>query len=229
MHRAFPVIVPAIMAGEWNLLVADIEKIAHVARHVQVDVMDGHLVPSFSFPYNKTILEGQKLPYKDDIHFEAHLMVQHPQEVGRLFIGAGAKTVIAQIEGFRFGESERVYEEWHDEGAETGVSLMLDTPLSDVIALIEKNLVSIVQVMSISRVGYQGESFDVRALERIKILRKEYPGIKIAVDGGIKMENLKEVVNAGVDQIGIGSAIMQAEKPARAYKLFVEEVKKICS
>ena len=217
MQLAHPVIEPALMADEWEQLVAQIERISSVAHYAQIDVMDGHLVPSFSFPYNKTILSDQHLPYAESINFAAHLMVQHPQEVGNRFITAGAKRIVAQVEGFREGEMERVCHEWKSHGVEVGLSVMLGTPLEAVDELVEKGVVTIVQVMSIERVGYQGQEFDARALARISDLTEMYPKLTIAVDGGVNADNIESIREAGADVFGVGSAIMKTENPQRAF------------
>ena len=215
-------VVPAIIADEWDSLIEQIHEVASVAMRVQIDVMDGVLVPSFSFPYNTTMLDGQRLPFAEQIHFEAHLMVQHPAEVGRRFIAAGARTVIPQIEGFRDGEALHVVAEWQELGASVGVSLMLDTPLAHIDDLIEQAGVSLVQVMSIARVGFQGERFDERALVRIRELRRRHPHVTIAVDGGVKEAWLEPLSEAGVTHFGIGSAIMGTRNPERAYTALSE-------
>lgn len=208
-----PVIAPAIMADEWDVLVSQIERIACVASRVQIDVMDGHLVPSFSFPYNKTILSNQQLPYWDKIAFDVHLMVQHPQEVGNRFIDAGATCITAQIEGFRAGEAQHVYDEWKGRGMQVGVSLLLDTPLADIKDLIESKTVSLVQVMSIARIGYQGEAFDARAISRVRTLREQYPDVTIAVDGGVNAETIPALLEAGADIFNVGSAVVKTNNP----------------
>jgi len=211
------VIVPAIMADEWDALVVAIESVAG-ASDIQIDVMDGVLVPSFSFPYNRTMLSNQMLPHVDTITYEIHLMVQHPLEVGERFIAAGAKRVVAQIEGFRPGEATRVLNEWKMLGADVGVSVQLDTPMTETVFLVESGVIDTVQVMSIARIGYQGEMFDERALVRVRELRAQFSDVTIAVDGGVHGGLLKQLVEAGVNRFGVGSAIMQAPDPMHAYK-----------
>lgn len=217
METSERLIVPTAMASEWDELVAQINAVKDAATRIQIDVMDGQLVPSFSFPYNKTILDGQKIPYTDSIFYEAHLMVQHPQEVGHRFIHAGAKRIVPQIEGFRSGEAARVFQEWKDEGADVGVSIMLDTPLSEIRELIEGNIVSSVQVMSIARVGFQGEQFDERAFSKIEEIKERYEHVTISVDGGVNKETLQSLVHAGVTFFGVGSAVMKADNPITAF------------
>ena len=226
MRDLHPLIVPALMADEWESLVTQVELITPVAKRVQIDVMDGQLVPSFSFPYNKTMLSDQRFPHTDSIHYDVHLMVQHPQEVGERFIAAGADTIIAQIEGFRAGEAERVFLEWKEQGVETGVSLLLDTPLEVADSLVQSGAVSIVQIMSIARIGYQGEQFDERAFERISILRERYPNITIAVDGGVKIDTVQQLIERGAELLGVGSAIMKSENPVAALTSFNESIER---
>lgn len=215
MHSQHSVVVaPALMASEWDSLAAQIELIAGAATHAQIDVMDGRLVPSQSFPYNATSFEGRTLPHTDSIFFEVHLMVQDPEDIGHQFITAGVRRVIAQIEGFRDKDDAlRVSQAWKATGAEVGVSLLLDTPLEEVAPLIDSGAVSVVQVMSIARIGYQGEAFDERALVRIAELRERYPDVTISVDGGVNANTIAALRNAGANMFGIGSAIMKTDNP----------------
>lgn len=215
MHA--PSIVPAIMADEWTDLLARIHTVKEFAQTIHIDVMDGVLVPSFSFPYNTTMLTGEALPESDTHIYEVHLMVQHPQEVGERFLDIGAHRIIAQVEGFRKGRSETVLSQWSTRG-EVGVALMLDTPIEMVFPFVDSGYVSVVQVMSIARIGYQGELFDDRAYERIKQLRMRYPALSIAVDGGINVEIARAVTEAGASQLNVGSFIMHADNPNVAYE-----------
>lgn len=210
-------IVPTMMADEWEELVAQIHLVKDVATRIQIDVMDGHLVPSISFPYNKTILNGTRIPHADDISYGAHLMVQHPNEVGHRFIDAGVKRVVAQIEGFRSGEAPNVYNEWKERGVEVGVSIQIDTPLAEIDFLIKNDIVSLVQVMSIARIGFQGESFDERALSRIHEIKGKYDHVTISVDGGVNKETLQSLFDVGVTYFGVGSAVMKADNPITAF------------
>jgi len=206
-------IVPAVMPESFEDLREKLARVAGIVPFVQIDVMDGNLVPSVSFPYNQTTLEGKIIPYSDSINFEIHLMVQNPKGVGANFIRAGAKKITAQIEGFKQEDAAEVFRNWRKEGIDTGVSLLLNTPFKTIAPLIEENVVSSVQVMSIARVGYQGEKFDERALVRISELRELYPDVTIAVDGGVSSENLKSLFDAGANSFNIGSAIMKSKNP----------------
>tara|TARA_B100000745_G_scaffold205743_1_gene136009 strand:+ start:616 stop:1281 length:666 start_codon:yes stop_codon:yes gene_type:complete len=212
MKNALPIVQPAVMADEWVLLMASITRV-DFASHIQIDVMDGILVPSTSFPYNETNLEGRKLP--EGVDFEAHLMVVNPEAMGIAFIQAGCRRITAQLEGFGTGIVD-VIQRWRIAGAEAvGISIMLDTPLTHIDELIPH--IDSLQIMSIASIGYQGHAFDERALIRIRELSKRYPDVIIAVDGGVNESNIHLVTAAGADVIGVGSALMRTDNPKETY------------
>ena len=69
--------------------------------------------------------------------------------------------------------------------------------------------------------GFGGQSFIESSLEKIKYLREKYPEIDIEVDGGIKLDNVKKVVDAGANVIVAGSAVFDAEDVPSAVKAFI--------
>ena len=81
-----------------------------------------------------------------------------------------------------------------------------------------------VQVMGIDREGKQGEPFDKRALYLVERLRARYPKLPIQVDGGVSLQNARELVAAGASRLVVGSAIVKAEDPLAAYQEFQELV-----
>ncbi len=206
-------IQPAIMADEWETLISQIEEVISFAKQIQIDVMDGKLVQPTSFPYNETTLEGKQLP--EGIEFEAHLMVENPREVGLSFIRAGAKRIVAQIEGM--DDVEETFIQWGEVGVKTGVSILLSTPIESIYPLIDEEIVSSVQIMTIDRIGYQGEEFNESSLKRISDLRAKYPDLLITVDGGVNAQNIVKLRESGADLFGVGSAIMKEEDKQRAF------------
>ncbi|PCI28606.1 hypothetical protein COB52_03395 [Candidatus Kaiserbacteria bacterium] len=206
-------IQPAIMADEWESLISQIDAVSTFAKNIQIDVMDGKLVPSKSFPYNETTIEGKRLP--EGIEFEAHLMVENPREVGLSFIRAGASRIVAQIEGM--DDPEETFIQWNEVGAKTGVSILLSTPIEEIYSLIEEEMVSSVQIMTIQKIGYQGEKFDESSLERIRDLKEKYPNLLITVDGGVNAQNIVKLRESGAAIFGVGSAIMKEEDKEGAF------------
>ena len=64
--------------------------------------------------------------------------------------------------------------------------------------------------MGIAKIGFQGEPFDERVLEKIKDFRDEYVDVTISVDGGVSLESAPRLVEAGVNRFVVGSALWQS-------------------
>ncbi|HEU0080414.1 MAG TPA: hypothetical protein VFQ72_00095 [Candidatus Paceibacterota bacterium] len=77
-----------------------------------------------------------------------------------------------------------------------------------------------VQVMGIQNIGYQGQDFDPRAVELVRALRAAYPDMPIAVDGGVDVDNGRELVNAGATRLVVGSALFESVDFAGTLKEF---------
>ena len=145
-------------------------------------------------------------------------MVSEPEEVGNLLVRAGVSTIIAHLEAFSDAESFlRIGRGWRESGAsEVGVALLLDTPLSKLEEIIDS--VEVVQLMSIARLGAHGEPFDMRVVDRVKEVRTKNPDIAIAVDGGVTLQNIGALFNAGASRFAVGSALFNAESQEDAYR-----------
>lgn len=221
-------VMPALMPRSYEDLERGVRVFSQVP-YVQIDSMDGQFVPTKSWPYvgehSKSEILNTTLPYVDNIFFEVHLMVQEPEEIGTAFIYAGAKRIVAHIESFaephRLERARACFACWRAFGAEVGLSVLLDTPLSVIAPLIASGDVDAIQVMSIAQIGVQGSAFDVRAYDRIRELRMQYPALPIAVDGGIKQEHVKNLIDAGATRLCVGSALIHAHDAMRAYREFV--------
>jgi len=216
-------IQPAVLADEWAEVVALCRRVSSVASHIQIDVADTHFAPRATFPFNATTLSEKELPDFERIVYEVHLMVRHPQELGEVFVRAGCRSVVAQVEGFE--NSDEIYRAltaWRTSGAEqVGLSLMLETSLETVMPFIDEHSIDTVQVMSIQNIGVQGGAFDDSALVRISALRRSFAHGTIEVDGGVTAEVLHDIALAGADVANVGSAIFGAEDAIEAYRHLV--------
>lgn len=202
------------------------ETCTQFSQSVQLDVDDGVFAPEISWPYQNgqwaeleaMASSAEPLPFSDVLRYEAHLMVEEPLRVGELLSRVGCARVIPHIETF---ESERSVKDafavWKGAGAsEVGLAVLIDTPLSTLDALIP--LCDVVQLMSIAQLGRQGAKFDARVTSRIEELHARYPGIMIAVDGGVSEKTIADLVRAGAQRFGVGSAIMKDRDPKAAYE-----------
>jgi ribulose-phosphate 3-epimerase len=200
-------IIPAIMPQtieEVN------EKVALVpdALSVQLDLMDGSYVPEATFPYNG----NDKMSPLDIGMFEIDLMIKNASERIPEWLGLGATRLI-----FHIGAEENLLDNLgkYQEGlagVERGIAVGVDTPMEDVDALI--SYVDFVQFMGIEKIGFQGEKFSEKVIEKIQSFRKAYPEIFVSVDGGVNKENIQTLKNIGVNRLVAGSAVFGSGDPA---------------
>lgn len=207
------------------------------APEIQLDAADGIFAPVTSWPYLEgqwAALEamaehGEKLPHADKLVYEAHLMVQDPRTLGTLFARVGCTRILPHLETLSGAESARVmFAEWKMAGAkEIGVSLLIETPLADIDPYAD--MLDVVQLMSIAKVGAQGQPFDESIFSRIEELHAMYPDMMVAVDGGVAESNVEALTRAGANRLCVGSAISKAESPAAAYAAIHERAMRGCA
>jgi pentose-5-phosphate-3-epimerase len=195
------------------------------APEIQLDAADGVFAPVTSWPYLNgqwSQLEhmaeaGTKLPHAGSIVYEAHLMVQEPAAIGTLFARVGCMRILPHVETLKGkDDTAKMFSEWKAAGAkEVGVSMLLDTPLTALEPYAE--MCDVVQLMSIAKVGAQGQPFDESIYSRIEELRAMYPDMMVAVDGGVAESNVEALTRAGANRLCVGSAISKAGDPAAAY------------
>lgn len=207
-------IIPAIIPKSFEDLEEKMSNVTTLVPLVQVDVLDGSLVPLRAWPYQSgskrdsrfdaVIREEQGFPFWQDLEFEAHLMVREPERLIADWIAAGASRIIVQIEGTKHFEKSV---EAVAGRVPLGVALALDTP-NQVLAPFAKDI-SIIQCMGweLSHLGRQGVLLDERVFDKIRQLRQEFPEHIIAVDGGVALENALKLLEAGASRLVVGSAI----------------------
>jgi ribulose-phosphate 3-epimerase len=217
-------IIPAIMPVSFEDLNEKYTKVKDFVQTVQIDVMDGKFVPSKDWPYvNEN--EGQSfVATKDcpslpliDFDFEVDLMVEDPEAVIESWIKAGAKRVIIHIESIK--NIEQVFLKIPSD-VEVGIALNTTTSNEEIYPLMEK--IDFVQFMGIEKIGYQGQSFDERVLEKIASLREKYSRVIISVDGAVNLETAPKLIKAGANRLAVGSAIFKSSD----IKETIEQLKK---
>lgn len=205
-------ILPSILAADFARLG---EHIAQAERGglsmLHLDVMDGHFAPNFSIgiPVVEAVRRVTKLA------LDVHLMIENADTYAPLFIKAGADCVSVHQEACP--HLDRTLRLIQSEGARAGVVLNPSTPVSTLEHVLP--IVDYVLLMSVNP-GFGGQRFIPYSLEKARALRgwRERLGLEfvIEMDGGVTLDNVGSVAEAGVDWIVAGSSVFGAPDPAQA-------------
>ena len=212
-------LAPSILSADFGHLAEDVKKIEEGgADYIHVDVMDGHFVPNISFgaPVMKCLNGKTKLPY------DVHLMIENPDKYIDDFITP--KTEYITVHQEACVHLHRTVQNIKSKGVKAGVSINPATPVSTLECILPD--VNLVLIMSVNP-GFGGQKFIPGALEKVRELA-EIKGAKnldfvIESDGGITLENIEEVMDAGVEMAVAGSAVFGAEdvtERVREFKKF---------
>lgn len=205
-------IVPAIIGKNIKEIGEKVVAVFPDVKWVQIDVMDGVFAPTKSWPYTEgSISDLEKIDAirKDDQKIEVHLMVKDPEKVISKYVEYGADRIVFHVEATK--KSSEIIKFLEDEEVEVAVSLLMSTPISVIDDLIGE--IDSVQFMSIDKIGSYGQPFDKKVLNRIKDTKEKYPGLSISVDGGVSLDNAKSLLDAGAEDLIIGSALFNNGNP----------------
>jgi ribulose-phosphate 3-epimerase len=196
-------LAPSILSADFTRLgeqIGEVEK--NTADWIHVDVMDGHFVPNLTMgPFVvEACRRATQLP------LDVHLMVEKPEQFLEAFAQAGASHLIVHVE--TCPDLPRTLKVIKALGCKPGVTCNPDTPASALTPVLD--LAELVLVMSVHP-GYSGQEFMPAVLPKIRTLRAALDAIhssaRLAVDGGVSSETIRQVRDAGADTFVAASAI----------------------
>lgn len=172
-------------------------------KYLHLDIMDGRYVPNISF--GPAIVKNIKEEYGDFI-FDCHLMVEKPEDMIDSILDAGVD--IISFHPNASYHPHRIIQTVHKAGKKCGLVLNPNTGLEDIKYIIDD--LDLILVMSVNP-GFGGQSFIESQYKKIRDIRKLIDDRKLdiilEVDGGVKLKNLKSVIDAGANLIVSGSDI----------------------
>ena len=200
-------IAPSILSADFSRLGEDIQAVDRAgADYIHVDVMDGHFVPNITIGP----LVVAALRKVTDKPLDVHLMIENPDLYIAEFAKAGADIITVHQEAVP--HLHRTIQLIKSLGKKAGVSLNPATPVESLDVILDE--LDLVLVMSVNP-GFGGQSFIPSALDKIRALRQRITQRGIAteleVDGGVKVDNIREVVGAGADVLVAGSAVFNTD------------------
>jgi len=211
-------LAPSILSADFaNLQLALSQCDEGGAHWIHVDVMDNQFVPNLTIgpPVVKSLRPNTKK------FLDVHMMVIEPEKLVESFARAGADSITFHIEAT--DDPQSVIDLIKATGVKVGISIKPATPLAEIEPYYDQ--IDLVLVMSVDP-GFGGQGYLDGSTERIEKVKQMLiekcleDRVLIEVDGGIKLHNAEEVVNAGADVLVAGSAIFGADDPVQTMKDF---------
>lgn len=198
-------IAPSMLASDLSRMKEEVISLEKAGADVlHFDIMDGHFVPNITFglPVLESVRKHTHLP------FDAHLMISDADKYLEDFAKVGCNWLSVHIEACP--HIQRTLTRIRELGMKAGVAINPGTSLFSLESVVKH--CDFILVMSVNP-GFGGQKFIPAMMERVKELKKNLQGtsVQIQMDGGIKLENIHEVREAGVDIAVVGTGLFSSK------------------
>ena len=209
-------VAPSILAADFAHIGKAIRLIEESGGDwVHLDVMDGSFVPNITFGPKMVsdIRPLTKLP------LDVHLMIDHPDRIIPAFAKAGSDHITFHVENNV--HLHRIVTQIRELGVKTGIAIVPSTPVSAIVELL--GVVDVILVMTVNP-GFGGQRLIPACLEKVRLLdslRREHRySYLISVDGGVNLDTVPSVREAGTDVLVSGSSFFASDDPALEVMVF---------
>jgi ribulose-phosphate 3-epimerase len=214
------ILSPSILSADFKTLGQDIETIDKAgAQYIHIDVMDGQFVKSISF--GMPVIRSVR-PVTERV-FDVHLMINEPVRYIQEFVDCGADIITVHVEAC--SDVAATLAAIREKGVKPAITLNPETPVSAIEPYLDK--VDMVLVMSVHP-GFGGQKFIPESLDKVReikrMLEEKNLTADIEIDGGITLDNVQSVIEAGANVIVAGSAVFKGDA-AENVKRFLEKMR----
>lgn len=207
-----PTVTPTILAGSPEDYRQQMEKIAHFATRVHIDLADGIFAPTKTIGIDQVWWPG-------GVRADLHVMYQKPFEHIKLYRSLSPQMVVVHAEAE--GDFLDFANQMHHHGIEVGVALKRETQVDIIRPAL--NFIDHVLIFS-GNLGHFGGQADTHLLTKVLQLKQLMPRIEIGWDGGINDQNIKVLAAGGVDVLNVGGFIQHAAEPSKTYYELIHQL-----
>lgn len=208
MDLKLPLIAPSILAADFKNLDSDIQKTLKAdIQWLHCDVMDGHFVPNISF--GPLLIDAAHQSAGEDVFIDTHLMIENPDQYIEAFADAGSDLISVHFEACP--NLHRTLQLIKSQGIMAGIAINPHTRVDVIMPILES--IDMVVLMSVNP-GFGGQTFIEstfpKLYELMEIRDHHNADFLIEVDGGVTLDNVGMIAQAGADVLVAGSAIFKA-------------------